>query len=42
LGAFLIKIGKKAEGRAELKRALELPGSAEVKRSAQSLLDKNP
>lgn len=42
LGAFLIKIGKKDEGRAELKHVLELDASAEVKKSAQDLLDKNP
>jgi len=42
LGAFLLKIGKKAEGRAELQRVLQLNATPNVKKAAQDLLDKNP
>jgi tetratricopeptide (TPR) repeat protein len=41
-GVFLLKIGKKAEGRAELKHVLELNAPPAMKKSAQDLLDKNP
>jgi tetratricopeptide (TPR) repeat protein len=42
LGGFLLKIGKKEEGRAELKRALELNPSEAMKKATQDLLNKNP
>lgn len=41
-GEFLLKIGKKAEGRAQLKRVLELDATPDMKKSVQDLLDKNP
>ena len=42
LGSVLLKIGKKAEGRAELTRALELKLSEEETKKAHMLLDQNP
>jgi tetratricopeptide (TPR) repeat protein len=42
LGKLFLKMGRKEEGRAELKRVLELNGPADEKKSAQELRDKNP
>ncbi len=42
LASLFLKIGKKEEGRAELKHVLEMKVSESVKKFAQDLLDKNP
>ena len=42
LGEVLIKMGKKDEGRAELKLGLALKHTDEQTKAAQALLDKNP
>jgi len=42
LGKLYLLMEKKDEARAELKRVLELNASAELRKSAQELLDKNP
>jgi tetratricopeptide (TPR) repeat protein len=42
LGKLYLKMGKKDEGRAELKSVLELSPDPTLKKSAQDLLDKNP